>query len=66
MATSIFIHDIEHQLHHDIERLRFEIEVTSLYDIFFQHHNDVVAINVAQCKTPGYSDTNFQCRIDTR
>ena len=53
-------------LHHDIERLRFEIEVTSLYDIFFQHHNDVVAINVAQCKTPGYSDTNFQCRIDIR
>ena len=31
-------------LHRDIDRLRFEIEVTSLYDIFFQHHNDVVAI----------------------
>ena len=31
-------------LHRDIDRLRIEIEVTSLYDIFFQHHNDVVAI----------------------
>ena len=31
-------------LRRDIDRLRFEIEVTSLYDIFFQHHNDVVAI----------------------
>ena len=30
--------------HRDIDRLRFEIEVASLYDIFFQHHNDVVAI----------------------
>ena len=31
-------------LHRDIGRLRIEIEVTSLYDIFFQHHNDAVAI----------------------
>ena len=31
-------------LHRDIDQLRIEIEVTSLYDIFFQHHNDVVAI----------------------
>ena len=31
-------------LHLDIDRLSIEIEVTSLYDIFFQHHNDVVAI----------------------
>ena len=31
-------------LHCDIDWLRFEIEVTSLCDIFFQHHNDVVAI----------------------
>ena len=31
-------------LHPDIDRLRIEIVVTSLYDIFFQHHNDVVAI----------------------
>ena len=30
-------------LHRDIDQLRIEIEVTSLY-IFFQHHNDVVAI----------------------
>ena len=30
--------------HRNIERLRIEIEVTSLCDIFFQHHNDVVAI----------------------
>ena len=30
--------------HRDVDRLRIEIEVTSLYDIFFQHHNDVVAI----------------------
>ena len=28
----------------DIDRLRIEIEVTSLYDIFFQHPNDVGAI----------------------
>ena len=31
-------------LHRDIDHLRIEIEVASLYDIFFQHHNDVVAI----------------------
>ena len=31
-------------LHRDIDQLHIEIEVTSLYDIFFQHHNDVVAI----------------------
>ena len=31
-------------LHCDIDQLRIEIEVTPLYDIFFQHHNDVVAI----------------------
>ena len=29
--------------HHDVDRLNIEIEVTSLY-IFFQHHNDAVAI----------------------
>ena len=28
----------------DIDRLHIEIEVTLLCDIFFQHHNDVVAI----------------------
>ena len=31
-------------LRRDIDRLRIEIEVTSLNDIFFQHHNAVVAI----------------------
>ena len=31
-------------LDHDIDRLCIEIEVVSLYDIFFQYHNDVVAI----------------------
>ena len=31
-------------LHRDIDQLHIEIEVTSLYDIFFQHHNDAVAI----------------------
>ena len=31
-------------LHRGIDQLRIEIEVTSLYDIFFQHHNDIVAI----------------------
>ena len=31
-------------LHRDIDQLRIEIEVTSLCDIFFQHHNKVVAI----------------------
>ena len=30
--------------HRDIDQLCIEIEVTSLHDIFFQHHNDVVAI----------------------
>ena len=30
--------------HRDVDRLRIDIEVTSLYDIFFQHHNDVAAI----------------------
>ena len=39
VATSVFLLD----LHRDIDQLRIEIEVTSLY-IFFQHHNDVVAI----------------------
>ena len=52
-------------LNRDIDRLRAEIEVRSIYDTFFQHHNDVVAI-IAQCKTSCYSDTNFQCRIDIR
>ena len=28
-------------LHCDVDRLRFEIEVILLYDIFFQHHNVV-------------------------
>ena len=31
-------------IYRDKERLRVEIEVTSLFDIFFQDHNDVVAI----------------------
>ena len=30
--------------HRDVDRLRIDIEVTSLYDIFFQHHNDAVVI----------------------
>ena len=30
--------------HGDVERLRIDTEVTSLYDISFQHHDDVVAI----------------------
>ena len=30
--------------HRDVDRLRTDIEVTSLYDIFFQHHNNVVVI----------------------
>ena len=30
--------------HRDVDRLSIETEVTPLYDIFFQHHNDVVAI----------------------
>ena len=37
-------------LHRHTDRLRFEIEVTSLYDIFFQHHNDVVAIRQRNVK----------------
>ena len=31
-------------LHRIIDGIRIEIKVTSLYDIFFQHHNGVVAI----------------------
>ena len=30
-------------LHRDTDQLRIEIEMTLLYDIFFQHHNDVIA-----------------------
>ena len=37
-------------LHRDIDRLRFEIEVTSLNDIFFQHHNDLVVITYYNVK----------------
>ena len=39
VATLVFLLDI----HRDIDRLRIEIEVTTLFDIFFQHHIDVVA-----------------------
>ena len=39
-------------LHRDIDRLRIEIEVTSLFDIFFQHHNDVVVITQGSVKLP--------------
>ena len=31
-------------LHRHVDRLRIELEVTLLYNVFFQHHNDVVAI----------------------
>ena len=37
-------------LHCDIDRSRIEIEVTLLYDIFFQHHNDVVTITKRNIK----------------
>ena len=40
IVATLFLLDF----HRNIERLRIEIEVTSLCDIFFQHHNDVVAI----------------------
>ena len=40
VATSVILLD----LHRAIDQLAFEIEVSSLYDIFFQHPNDVVAI----------------------
>ena len=53
-------------LHRDIDRLRFETEVISLYDIYFQDHNDVGAVTYAQCKTSGYGDKNFQGRIDIK
>ena len=33
-----------------MHRLRIEIEVTSFYDIFFQNHNDVVAITQRNVK----------------
>ena len=31
-------------LHRGIDQLGFEIEVRSLYDLFFQHPNDAVAL----------------------
>ena len=34
----------------DVDRLPIDIEVTQLYDIFFQHHNDVVAITQCNVK----------------
>ena len=40
VATSAFLLD----LHRGIDQLGFEIEVRSLYDLFFQHPNDAVAI----------------------
>ena len=40
MATLVFLLDF----HRDIDRLRIDIEVTSLYGIFFQLRNDVAAI----------------------
>ena len=36
--------------YHDVDRLRIEIELTSLYDIFFKHHNDVLAITQRKVK----------------
>ena len=30
--------------HRDADRLRIEIEMTLLYNIFFQYHNDLAAI----------------------
>ena len=41
-----YCHDIGFLLgfHRDIDRIRIETEVKSLYDIFFQHHNDVATI----------------------
>ena len=37
-------------LHCHVDRLHIDIEVTSLYDIFFQHHNDVAAITCRNLK----------------
>ena len=31
-------------VHRDVDRLRIDTEVRSLYDISFQHHNDVVVM----------------------
>ena len=36
--------------HRDVGRLRIEIEVTQLCDIFYQHHNDVVTITQCNVK----------------
>ena len=41
VATSVFFFL---DFHRDVNRLGIDIQVTSLYDSFFQHHNDVVAI----------------------
>ena len=40
-------------LYRDIDRLCIETEMTSLYDIFFQHHNDAVAITYRKVKLHG-------------
>ena len=34
----------------DVDRLRIDTEVASLYDISFQHHNDVVVITWCNAK----------------
>ena len=36
--------------HRDVDHLHIEIEVSSLYDIFLQHHNDVVTITYCNVK----------------
>ena len=36
--------------HGDVDQLLIETKVTSLCDIFFQHHNDVVAITYCNVK----------------
>lgn len=36
--------DFLFDFHRDVDRLRIDLEVTSLYNIFFQNHIDVVAI----------------------
>ena len=46
VATSFFLLDFCR----DVDRLRIEMEVTSLYDIFSQHHNNVVAVTQRNVK----------------
>ena len=62
VMTSVFLLD----LYRDIVLLRIETEVTWLYDIFFRHHNDVVAIfNIVLISDKLYGKIIYKKQIET-